>query len=374
MENDKITAQDEASSDLAGSTNQPMTNSYDNDVSNSNFGQSQVAQPNTQIAHQSVPVNPIDSSAFPNQTSTKLNGVNPITVIMQWLTYAFWGWTAIAILVIASMILSFYLIESDLSDSMPYSIASVLVLLPISVICDFIYRKKEPAKKTGAYSVVMVIHAVIFALCFVGALVTLVLSLIQLLIGTEYPSFVQIWIYSAIIMIVVYAVMFFRTIIPEKLFKFRFYTVIFISLISIIMVVMGFVGPVADSMRTKNDRLIVDNLSKIANGISEYIIQNGNLPSSLENVSLDGEAKTIVSKNLVKYINEGESTDGDDDNYFSSRSRKSYKYQLCVDYIKSTITSRNNSSFKEYDDYSEYLNIYSHPDGEVCYKLKAYAD
>lgn len=284
------------------------------------------------------------------------------------------------------MLLNHYILGTDTSDVIPYSIASVLVLFPISVICDFMYRKKEPAKKTGAYSVVMVIHAVIFALSFVGALVTLVLSLINSLIETRNSSQVQIWIYSAIIMVVVYAVLFFRTIIPEKLFKFRFYTVIFMSLISIALVTIGFAGPVVDTMRTKNDRLIVENMSDVVDGISEYVNRNDNLPNSLENITLGEDAKVLVSNNLVKYIKEGKSTDYDNDygyekdEYSYYGTKTSYKYQLCVNYVKKSTDNeygRYNymSDYNEIlksdgdDDYSIYANTYSHPEGEVCYKL-----
>lgn len=383
MEDNKTTAQDDASSDLVNSPSQSITDSDNDDISNSNIGQPQTPQPDMPIVQQLVPSTP--SSFLSNQSTTTPSNANPITVVIQWLTYAFWGWTAIAIMILASMILNYYILEMNIGDALPYSIASVLVLLPIAVICDSIYRKKEPAKKIGAYSIVMVIHAVIFALCFVGALVTLVLGLINLLIETSDSSNIQVLIYSAIIMVVVYAVLFFRTIIPEKLFKFRFYTVIFMSLISIALVVIGFVGPVADTMRTKDDRLIEDNLSYIVDGVNKYVDEYGDLPDSLENITLGDDAKTLVSKNLVKYINEGESTDYDNDygyekdeySYFSS---KTFKYQLCVDYIKKSTSNTYGrydymSDYSEIsksdgdDDYSTYASTYSHPEGEVCYKL-----
>ena len=54
--------------------------------------------------------------------------------------------------------------DADVGSFDPYAVAAVLVLLPVSFITDFFYSKREPGKKTGAATIVMVIHAVLYAL------------------------------------------------------------------------------------------------------------------------------------------------------------------------------------------------------------------
>ncbi len=293
---------------------------------------------------------------------------NPIDIVIQWLTYAFWGWTAIAILVITSMVLTFYMQSADIASMLPYSIAAVSVLLPISIVCEILYRKREPAKKTGASSVIMIIHAVLFALCGVGALVTIVLNLVKLLISNSSleSTSSQVFLYAAIVMVVVYAVLFFRTIIPEKLFKFRIAVSGFMVLVSIVLIAVAAIGPITNEMKTKNDKLIENSLPYIVDAIEKYYAENNSLPATLNEVTLNGDVDKLKSEKLVTYINE---TD------LSQTIDERYRYQLCANYVQADDTTYTNGPYgypTETDaiyKYSPYVDTYGHAAGKVCYKL-----
>ncbi|MGH7250207.1 MAG: hypothetical protein ACREGC_04480, partial [Minisyncoccia bacterium] len=112
-------------------------------------------------------------------TSPVHNLNTPNVIVMQWLTYAFWGWTALSLSILTGIVLANFINKADMGSFTPYAIAAVLVLLPISFVCDYFYSKHEPGKNTGSAMVVMVIHAVLFALFGVGALIGIVFSLVQ---------------------------------------------------------------------------------------------------------------------------------------------------------------------------------------------------
>ena len=60
-------------------------------------------------------------------------------IILQWLTYAFWGWALLGINWLIFIVVFSLLAHQDQTEVIPYAIAAVLVLLPISVVCDFFY-------------------------------------------------------------------------------------------------------------------------------------------------------------------------------------------------------------------------------------------
>jgi competence protein ComGC len=271
-----------------------------------------------------------------------------------------------ALLFISSMVMSFYITNTDISSTLPYSMAAVLVLLPISLICEFLYRKREPTKKVGASSVIMIIHAVLFALFGVGALVVIVLNAVKLFISgsTLENTSAQVFMYVAGIMFVVFAVLFFRTVIPANLLKFRLVISLFMVAVSISLIAVAAIGPVNREIQTKNDKLIEDNLSYVVSAVEQYYVENNKLPDSLSNITLRGDAAKLQSEKLVSYINETSS---------GPTKYSGLKYQLCVNYVKA---DEEINPYMQYDypknssdGYSSYANTYGHAAGKVCYKL-----
>src|SRR5690606_9833811 len=136
--------------------------------------------------------------------------------------------------------------------------------------------------------------------------------------------------------------------------------------VSIIFVVLAFIGPVAQSIASRADKLIDASLPTIVNSINDYVDSEHKLPVDLSSLDLDKEAQQIVQKGLVKYQDDGLNTGKD--SLYSIR----YNYQLCVTYTqKSPVSSYSTYIPKQTDSYKAYISTYDHPAGEVCYKLYA---
>lgn len=310
----------------------------------------------------------------------KINDNSPITIVKQWLTYAFWIWSAISIMIFSVMIFIHNIVGQDVSEGLPYSVAAICVLIPISILVDYIYRKKEPQIKTGISSVIMIIHAVIFALICVASLVVIVLNFVNILIDDGDVSYIKVSLFTALIMLVVCGILFYRVVVPAKLFKTRKFVSLFFIISMVVLVIFAAVGPIKTSIETKNDRLIENNIGYLVNHISEYARENEKLPSSLNDLIINSNrydsSRRLIDDKLVEYriISEGEvgTIDNTDDNV----SYLIHKYELCVDYIK----SKNDGAFvdsyvypayiDETDGYVEYISTYNHPAGRHCYKLK----
>jgi hypothetical protein len=311
-----------------------------------------------------------NSSTLQPQLVPRSNLSNPKLMVLQWLTYAFWAGTVVALSVLSSQILTFYLIkDTNLGDTVLYSLAAILVLLPISIVCDILYIKKEPECKTGLASIIMIIHAVIFALAVIGSLITVIFSITTLIVNGSGSETTMTLMYSALIVTLLFAILFLRTFLPSRLYKMRKKFVILMALISAVICIFGVVGPVADAKLSSNDRLIENNLSFVVDAISSYTSENNKLPNDLKSIKLTGDAKKIVNDNLATYT---KNTDPGLIDYESDYILpNNYYYQLCVTYKKaSTYTSDYvESSIGTTDDYSTYASTYSHPAGKTCYKL-----
>lgn len=98
-----------------------------------------------------------------------VKAVEMSTLVLAWLTYAFWGWTVLALSILTGSIITSFMNESSVNGFTPYGIAALLVLLPIAFLCDTFYIKKEAKTKKGAELAISAIHAVIFALFGVGS-------------------------------------------------------------------------------------------------------------------------------------------------------------------------------------------------------------
>ena len=305
------------------------------------------------------------------QLVSRSNLSKPKLMVLQWLTYAFWAGTIVALSVLSSQILTFYLIKDvALGDTVIYSLAAVLVLLPISIVCDILYIKREPESKTGVASILMIVHAVLFALVFIGSLITVVYSLITIIINSSGSEATLTLLYSALIITLLFAILFLRTILPSRIYKMRKEFVILMAIISGVICIIGVIGPVADAKLTSNDRLIENNLSFVVDAISSYTSDNNKLPNDLKTIKLEGDAKQLVNDNLATYT---KNTDPGLIEYESDYILpNNYYYQLCVTYKKaSTYTSDSieSSIGTTSSDYSTYASTYSHPAGKTCYKL-----
>lgn len=379
IRNERYTMDENQKNDDISQDHPPLNNNIPNDNQSNTPHEINMPKPATQPYVNSPVAQPADV--------TKPKNINsPGLITLQWLTYAFWGATVLTMSVLTALVLSFYLLENaETGEPSLYTMAAAIVLLPLSVICDFIYIKREPEKKTGFAAVVMVIHAIIFALLGIGSLIVVAFSLMNLLTSSSETEGTTVILYSSIIITFLYAILFIRTLLPKKLFKMRFPFIILMIVVVGIICTFGIIGPVADTRLTRNDRLIVSNISTVSESIDDYANDNKKLPDSLDVLTLTGDAKKLVTDKLVSYKQDAtpifqsikdcsDSSSSLYDCYSENQQNNAFYYQLCATYKKASSSQYSSdttsSSLSEINGgYSTYPSTYSHPAGEKCYKL-----
>jgi len=285
-------------------------------------------------------------------------------LVLQWLTYAFWGWLIIALIWLMAVVLSNFILDTSVSSVVPYAIAATLVLLPLAFVTDIFYRKHEPLKKAGGSAVVMIIHAVISALFAIGTLIASVFILLQITIETGDTDGLVVGFLTTGFAALLNAALFVRVLNPFKSSKPLFIYGISMLVVAILLLGFAIFGPLAKGIAARGDRLIEQNLNYIENGVAQYVTDNQKLPESLKDISVStDEAQRLIDDNLVEYKKDGTATTGSGTSLITE-----YRYQLCVDYKQSS-GSRYSSTYD--NEYQSYVSTSSHKAGNVCYKLQA---
>lgn len=349
-----------------------MDNPDQDQVNNLNQTTPQQENNDTEMTHEptteaAAPIEIIQAPPIqPIVTPELIKSDSPLSLILQWLTYAFWLASTVSVTILTGFI-SYYFLSGDNDSTSPttYAIAAVVSFVIFAVICDLLYIKKEPTHKIKGASAIMIVHAVIFALGGVGALFTIIFNLVTLVtgenIGYGYQDYTTtVNILAALSGLVFCVILFFRTIATKRIFNLRKIIVIVLALLSMILVGLGVSGPIVNLMANKDDRLIETSLSQISSDISSYSYKNKSLPATLENLSLSDSINDLVSRNKITY-----KIEANDQNSY-------YYYQLCADFKSADTTSKyiknyyNSSS----DERSSYVDTTGHPAGSVCYKLQ----
>lgn len=219
--------------------------------------------------------------------------------------------------------------------------------------------------------VVMVIHAVIFALFAIGTLISAVLIMVQLAIATPSSSSGQtVWLATFFISALLYLLTFLRTLNPWPKLKVHRKYPLFMGGLMGVLIVVGFVGPVTQASLTKDDRDIVKYLPNVSDSINSYVKETENLPTNLNEVTLDPDGKKLVERGLVTYKKEDVSDESkaDAESFYGDMKRTYYRYQLCVKYKQAT--PQHSTINKDGEEYNDSLFVYEHPAGEVCYKIE----
>lgn len=285
-------------------------------------------------------------------------------IVLQWLTYAFWGWLIIGLIWMLALILTNFIYKggsSGVVDMLPYAIAVILVLLPVAFVLDLFYRRREPVKKSGASAIIMVIHAVIFALFGIGVLIASIFVSLNAVIGGSFSDGQIVAIFTLLGAALLYAMAFLRTLRPVKLAKFPMIYGVSMLVISLVVLIMGIVGPLASSIQTRDDRRIESHLSDVSSGINEYIRSNNSAPDSLSSVKLSEEGRALVDDKLVRYKN--------NDRQLYRGGSIAHSYQLCVTYTAEK-GEQEEISTPASGDTMLYRASTGHPKGEVCYDLE----
>lgn len=310
---------------------------------------------------------------------------SPGVIILQWLSYAFWGWLILAIMWLVGIIADSAITGETPEDVIPYAIAATVVLLPIAFLTDFFYRKYEPVKKTGAAMVIMVVHAVLFALLAIGSLITTVFIVLSMLIGSDTDTegqMIGLWVLATAT--VLYVLTLLRILNPFKRSAFSLVFGFGMLALTVLLLIWGIVGPTMTSINLRDDRRIESHLNSVQNAVSSYVRENEKLPDNLSQVSFaryQEEGKALVDDGLVRYKNDGVASTADEKSLAQERRtsifRLTHRYQLCVTYRNKSSdsnrewqTSANLYRDEDKDGYSSYLLASPHPAGEVCYKLR----
>jgi hypothetical protein len=311
------------------------------------------------------------------------------TVVLQWLTYAFWGWLIVGVAYLVSITATFTLageqLGTDILTPIAYGIAAVLVLLPVALLCDIFYSQQEVERKKGASSVVMIIHAVLFALFGIGTLITIAFSLVNMILS-GYHSSAQAVLITACVMFVLYFLVLVRTVKPFMAKKLRLIFWIVMAVVVIGACTWGIVGPAAAAARTKEDRDVSQALTSVNGAIASYTSSKQKLPKDIEAAikaqgvyegSDEATIRDLVKKNLISYtpnIPGPTTTELDDIFAPNSPTSKTYYYELCGTYkFDGRGDSYGGRSYPstESDGFTSYLDVSSHTGGKNCYKLKA---
>jgi len=308
------------------------------------------------------------------------------TMVLQWLTYALWGWTIVGVAYLISITATFVFEGGRLANSfqepVAYGIAAVLVLLPVSLLCDIFYSRQEVEHKKGASSVIMVIHAVLFALFAIGTLIAAVFSFVNIFLSGYHTS-PQVILVTATSMFVLYVLTLIRTVKPFEIRKLRFIYRIVMSIIVLGVCVWGIVGPVAATAMTKDDRAVSEGLTTVSTAISSFTANSHTLPKDINQI-IDSRAiygarnwdttKDLANRGLVTYTpnTTPPAAKPADDLKGMQSSYKTYYYELCGVFKYAA----NEDSYSSYstlsnDGYSSYPRSTNHTAGKSCYKLKA---
>jgi hypothetical protein len=313
---------------------------------------------------------------------------NPGVLVLQWLTYAFWGWTILALAWLTAISVGFFINPDSLggeeSSVVAYSLAAVIVLFAISLICDAFYSRIEPLQKHGGATVIMIIHAVIFALFGIGALITAVFAVVRLLIGdgggSGYgDSGAVTTLITGLIIAAVYGATLLRTLRPFKLKRSALFYWIFMTIVTGTITTLAIVGPTWHARVTRDDRLIERNLAQLSEAISIHAREDGKLPTALSEVrdELEGEAVELIDRNLVEYKPGDKVAPNASDLPLGTNGRSAvpapdatvFEYTLCVTY---KAKNGSNDSYPAYAPEGRQVTpeTYRHDAGRVCYDLQ----
>ncbi len=305
-----------------------------------------------------------------------------VQIVWQWLTYALWSWTLCALTVLLSGVLTYFIVEKNGEyEFLIYTLATLVVLLPLAFIADRIYSKIEPLQKHGFAAVVMVLNAVLVFLIALGGIITAVIALFTLFINPGDSSSKVIIIISAGVVAAMGIMLFLRIMRPAKLQKFAKYFPYIVLIIAGLSVVAGMVGPFRAQVAGRQDKLIEEGLSSVNESIQTYQRKNKALPQNLETLKpYSQQGKDLIAQRRVEYrIITQSISDNKDANvnfeYGIGRSQRIItdpvdgKYELCVTYKQ----AKNNKYSYDEDSSSTYLSTSSHKAGRQCYTLTANA-
>ena len=313
---------------------------------------------------------------------------NPGTLVLQWLTYAFWGWTVLALTWLTAISVGYY-VKSGTSTSgestvIAYSLAAVIVLFIISLVCDTFYSRVEPLRKHGAATVIMIIHAVIFALSGIASLIAAVFAVVRLLIGdgtnaSNGDSGAMTTLITGAVIAAVFGATLLRVLRPFKFSRSSLVYWLFMGLVTVTITGLAIAGPAWNARETRDDRLIERGLPLLSEAIRVHTEKADALPTTLADIQdkTTGDARTLIERGLVEYEpgKEVEQTATDlplsvDPKSIVQSAEPVFAYTLCVTYKAKSGYGGTYYYPPSPDGVSVSPDTYQHDVGRVCYDLQ----
>ncbi len=324
---------------------------------------------------------------------------SPGSLVLQWLSYAFWGWFGTSLAILAAITFNYFIAGSDATqwgENLAYPLAAVIVMLVIALVTDFFYARHEPLVKKGAASVIMLIHVVVYLLTVVAALIGIVFSVISMMITASPVNSMdgtKVFMLTAFVGALVFGAISLRALFAGKKRGVRKGFWLLMSVLALGFVIASIAGPAMKANSTKDDRLLEDALPLLASDIRDYARVNDKLPASLGDVKsnssrTDERVQLMVDRNLVTYKANTKPAETDVSlsgaNGASTKpqstiapvdttipSTKTFFYQLCVTYKEAKKSKYYSSSSYEDNYVSSGVSTYSHDKGNVCYDVSA---
>ena len=309
---------------------------------------------------------------------TQEPGSMVVTVVLQWLTYAFWGWSIVAFGFLLSLGAQFLIGESTKSiapEVIPSAIAGTVVLFAIASICDIFYSRREEERKTGFSLVLTVLHSVLAGLVGVGVLIAIMLSVIRLITSLNPSvSSEQIFIITGIGVLVLLALLMVRISWPFARSNLRLlFRIVFLS-IGVSVIALAIFGPGAQNLRMKDDAAVRQTVSAIPAQVDRYVTKEKVLPASLDDIadnsSFTGNESTLKSlaeRQLITYMpNIKQPVVSTSTSLTNKRSTTTFYYELCATYKYA-----NKQSSKAYSSYNTSGLANVNGAGKTCKTLTA---
>ena len=336
--------------------------------------------------------------AQPVEQPTQLSKTGPGLLVLQWMVYALWGWTVLALSMLVLIIVDQMINTVGGSygrsywfpgDQIAYPLAAAIVLFVIAILCDIFYARADRKHSRSAGSnVIMIIHAVLFALLGIGALIVAVFGGVKLLIGdTMQGNGAEVNIVSGLIIFVLYAATLVRTLRPVSIKKVVGMYWVFMTIVLVATVTLAIMGPAVFARLRAQDAVLEQGLPALSDSINNFASSNNRLPNNLNELTdlsedvNDGAAKKLVEEKLVTYT-PGEQLTANVSakqldlqrlgvDQLGGAVEPVFHYTLCVTYKTSDgYTSDTYDSKPSGQKYNVGVSTFGHKAGKVCYEAQ----
>lgn len=323
-------------------------------------------------------------SSKQSSKSKEIQSNDPGVATSQWLTYVFWAGAAISasILVAIGTSLAVNGYSSGVSSAL-YAVIALVITLPIALISDRFYSKKERQRKVGIGLVLMVLHAVIFAIVAVVALATALYTLMQHLLFDDGMGTLLTIAATSGWLAISFGLIVLRIVRGDisRIIKL----VVVLAIIAVL--VWGIAGPVSQAVMRRDDDKAERAMQDLYSMITMQVSTSGVLPDSIK-AAIDGDVynssymkatvKSAADAGLVTYTPNVEPAETTNEDGYT---QTTYYFELCVTYKHDNPSRANWNSMMFAEPYSasdsrassDYANVYSGTSNEAgthCYQYQ----